>query len=57
MSLVGFGWAVAVREGLVDRSPNWLALPRLWISGNLSLKSFEARLSLATTILRKVHGT
>lgn len=57
MSLVGFGWAVAVREGLVDRSPNWLALPRLWISGHLSLKSFEARLSLATTILRKVHGT
>lgn len=48
-----FQFAVTIREGLVDNQPDWLALPRIWISGRLSLKSFKARLSPATRIYRR----
>lgn len=46
----GFQIAVTIREGLVSSQPNWLELPRIWVSNKLGLKSFEVRLSPATTI-------
>lgn len=48
----GFQAAVTVQEGLVDNQPDWLALPRIWVSSQLSAKEFEARLSPATRIYR-----
>jgi peptidoglycan/xylan/chitin deacetylase (PgdA/CDA1 family) len=50
---VGFQSAVTVREGLVDTQPDWLALPRIWVSGKVSPKGFRARLSPATTLYRR----
>ena len=45
---LGFWMAVTIREGLVSESPDWLALPRVWISGSLSIAAFEAKMSPAT---------
>ncbi len=42
---LGFKTAVTVREGLMSGSPDWLALPRVWINPGLSLKGFEAKVS------------
>ncbi len=52
----GFAQAVTIREGLVDGESDWLALPRIWVSARLSLKGFEARLSPATTMYRRLRN-
>ncbi len=44
---LGFQVAVTVREAFVDGTPDWLAVPRVWVSNTLSLKAFEAKLSPA----------
>jgi peptidoglycan/xylan/chitin deacetylase (PgdA/CDA1 family) len=43
----GFLFAPTVRAGLVGSHPDWLALPRVWVSGRLSVRGFEARISPA----------
>ena len=43
----GFQIAVTIEERLVDRDPDWLALPRVWISNRLSAGAFRAKLSPA----------
>ena len=53
--LASFRQAATVREGLIDGESDWLALPRVWVSGKLSLKGFEARLSPATTWYRRLR--
>jgi peptidoglycan/xylan/chitin deacetylase (PgdA/CDA1 family) len=50
----GFAQAVTIREGLLDGESDWLALPRIWVGAKLSLKGFEARLSPATTVYRRL---
>ena len=52
---IGFLRAVTVREGLVD-SPDWIALPRIWISNRLSDKGFEAKLSPALRWYTRLKG-
>ncbi len=44
----GFAATVTTKAALVERSPDWLALPRVWVSGSLSMAAFDARLSPAT---------
>jgi len=44
---LGFRYAVTIREGLVPRQPDWLALPRVWISPRLILPAFAAKVSPA----------
>lgn len=44
---LGFRWAVTIREGLVPAQPDWLALPRVWISPRLSFSAFMAKVSPA----------
>jgi len=51
----GFVQAVTIREDLVDGESDWLELPRIWVAARLSLKGFEARLSPATTIYRRLR--
>lgn len=45
---LGFKAAVTTREELVDVHPDWLALPRVWVNGNLDGVGFEAKVSPAT---------
>jgi peptidoglycan/xylan/chitin deacetylase (PgdA/CDA1 family) len=47
VSASGFRYAVTVREGLVRQEPDWLALPRVWVSSRLSLHAFAAKVSPA----------
>lgn len=44
---LGFRVAVTTREGLVGSDPDWLALPRVWISRTLSAGAFKAKTSPA----------
>jgi peptidoglycan/xylan/chitin deacetylase (PgdA/CDA1 family) len=44
---VGFENAVTIEEGLVRSPPDWLALPRVWVSNRLSSGAFLAKLSPA----------
>lgn len=44
----GFSFAVTVRQGMVDSPLDWLALPRVWISSQITAKGFAARMSPAT---------
>jgi peptidoglycan/xylan/chitin deacetylase (PgdA/CDA1 family) len=44
---LGFQNAVTVEEGLVRDRPDWLALPRVWVSNRLSAGAFLAKLSPA----------
>jgi peptidoglycan/xylan/chitin deacetylase (PgdA/CDA1 family) len=43
----GFLLAVTIEEGLVPGEPDWLALPRVWVSNRLSSGAFLAKLSPA----------
>lgn len=42
---VGLRFAVTIREGLVQDTPDWLALPRAWIHRSLDSLLFRAKLS------------
>ena len=44
---LGFDVAVTTEEGLVPAEPDWLALPRVWVSNRLSQGAFRAKLSRA----------
>jgi len=50
----GFQVAVTIREGLVGDQPDWLSLPRVWVSGMLGTKGFKARLSPAIDLYRRI---
>lgn len=52
----GFRWAVTVREGLVSPNPDWLALPRVWISNYLSFPAFTAKVSPAVEWYERIRG-
>ncbi len=45
---LGFGSAVTTRQDLVNAHPDWLALPRVWVSGKLNIGAFKAKISAAT---------
>lgn len=47
LSSLSFKLAVTIREGLISEKPNWLALPRVWISNKLSMGTFAAKTSPA----------
>jgi len=49
----GFQLAVTIHEAFLETYPDWLALPRVWVNGSISLKGFEARLSPALMLYRK----
>jgi peptidoglycan/xylan/chitin deacetylase (PgdA/CDA1 family) len=51
----GFRYAVTIQEGLVSNHPDYLALPRVWISPSLSLGSFAAKLSPAVEWYEKLR--
>lgn len=51
----GFRQAVTVTEGLVEPDPDWLALPRIWISPTLSLSAFRAKVSPALRWYRQLR--
>jgi len=51
----GFRYAVTTREGLIPDHPDWLALPRVWISHSLNLGSFAAKLSPAVEWYEKLR--
>jgi peptidoglycan/xylan/chitin deacetylase (PgdA/CDA1 family) len=44
----GFEVAVTIEEALVPDEPDWLALPRVWVSNRLSPGAFLAKLSPAS---------
>jgi len=49
----GFQQAATVYEGLVVDAPDWLSLPRIWVSRKLTTKNLDVRLSPATTLYRQ----
>ncbi len=51
----GFRYAVTTQEGLVSDHPDWLALPRVWISPYLSPGGFAAKLSPAVEWYEKLR--
>jgi peptidoglycan/xylan/chitin deacetylase (PgdA/CDA1 family) len=53
---LGFRYAVTIREGLVSWQPDWLALPRVWISPRLSLSAFAAKVSSAVEWYEWIRG-
>jgi peptidoglycan/xylan/chitin deacetylase (PgdA/CDA1 family) len=53
--LEGFRLAVTIEEALLPREPDWLALPRVWISNRLSEGAFLAKLSPAVDWYRSLH--
>jgi peptidoglycan/xylan/chitin deacetylase (PgdA/CDA1 family) len=53
---LGFRYAVTIREGLVPRQPDWLALQRVWVSPHLSLSAFPAKVSPAVEWYEWIRG-
>lgn len=53
---LGFRAAVTIRERLVSASPDWLALPRVWISNTLGMGAFKAKTSPAVDWYARLRG-
>lgn len=54
--LLGFRMAVTIHEGLVSGSPDWLALPRVWISNTLDMGAFRAKTSPVVDWYAQLRG-
>jgi peptidoglycan/xylan/chitin deacetylase (PgdA/CDA1 family) len=52
---VGFEIAVTIEEGLIPNEPDWLALPRVWVSNRLSPAAFLAKMSPAARWYAELH--
>ena len=52
---IGFRFAVTIREGLVGDAPDWLTLPRVWISDRLSMNTFKAKVSPAAEMYARIR--
>jgi peptidoglycan/xylan/chitin deacetylase (PgdA/CDA1 family) len=56
VGMAGYRAAVTANERLMDELPDWLALPRIWISNTLSMGAFRAKVSPAIEIYNKIQG-
>jgi len=54
--LLGFRMAVTIHEGLVSESPDWLMLPRVWISNTLDMGAFRAKTSPSVDWYARLRG-